>query len=111
MNNIKKTIFKIQTESTPTPPDVNTDTYQYGTYACKPPFVGINPDPGTYGGNVYYIGDLSIPFDVTGVFSDPALTIPIPHSYIRTNSAPRYYITVNTTTGGVLSIQPEGDPC
>lgn len=110
MHNIKKLIFKTQTESTPTPP-VNTDTYHYGTYACIGGEVGINsPTPG---GDVYYQGDLSIPFpyDVTGVFSDPALTIPIPHSYIRTNSPPRYYITVDTGTGAVSLIQPEGDPC
>jgi len=106
MNNIKKLIFKTQTENE-TPP-VNTSAYYSGTYVCTGGFVDISSP--ILRGNIYYVGDFG-DLSVTGVFTDPALTIPVPYTYIRTETTPRYFMFVNTTTGSVGSVQGEGDTC
>lgn len=106
MNNIKKSIFKTQTENS-TPP-VNISTYSSGNYLCSGGFVSISsPTPR---GSIYYVGDFG-DLSVSGVFINPELTIPVPYDYIRTNTTPRYYMFVNTSTGSVGSVQGEGDPC
>jgi len=107
MNNIKKLIFKTQTELSS--PPVTTGTYYSGTYACIGGFVNINSP--VLRGSIYYVGDLNVPFSVTAVFSDAALTIPIPYTYIRVESTPRHFLTVTTTTGEVVLNEAEGDPC
>lgn len=107
MNNMKKTIFKTQTEDAS--PPVTTGTYYSGTYACIGGEVGIISP--VLRGSIYYVGDITSPFSVTHVFSDMALTIPIPYNYIRIESIPKHYLTVDTGTGEVVLNQPEGDPC
>lgn len=107
MNNIQKTIFKTLIEDDIPPDPGARGTYGSGTPLCQGGIATIANF--VFRGSIYYVGNLSTG-EVTNMYTDAAMTIPVPYPYIRLNGSPKYLI--NFTSPGVVDFyQAEGTPC